>query len=72
MATYLSTTKIQKLKRLTLCEAALRNLGLNVGDKVDIHFNESLGCLLISPVKNEGSDAFGGQPKSTGPKKKKR
>ncbi|MBU2619414.1 MAG: hypothetical protein KKE83_06975 [Proteobacteria bacterium] len=72
MATYLNTAKIQDLRRLVLGEAALRNLGVDVGDRVEIHFDEKLGCLLVSPVKNEDSGIASEPPSSTGQKKKKR
>lgn len=72
MATYLNTTKIQDFRRLVLGEAALRNLGVDIGDRVEIHFDENLGCLLISPVKNEGSGVASEPSKFTGQKKKKR
>lgn len=72
MATYLNTTKIQDLKRLVLGKAALRNLGVDAGDEVEIYFDEDLGCLLISPVKSEDSGVASESPKPIGQKKKKR
>lgn len=50
MSTYLNTPKIQPLNRLTLCHAALQNLGVKIGDHVEVRFDEELGCLLIKPI----------------------
>lgn len=55
MSTYLDTSKIQAAGRLSLSQSALRNLKIGAGDSVEIFFDESLGCLLILPVKNENS-----------------
>lgn len=52
MATYLDTSKIQAAGRVTLGPSALRNLNVNIGDSVEIFFDESLGKILISPVKS--------------------
>jgi hypothetical protein len=55
MSTYLDTSKIQAAGRLSLSPSALRNLNVDTGDSVGIFFDESLGCLLILPIKNEDS-----------------
>lgn len=60
MSTYLDTPKIQALNRLTLCHAALQNLGVKIGDRVEVRFDEELGCLLVKPMgvevqKNKGA-----------------
>lgn len=52
MTTYLDTSKIQAAGRLALSAAALRNLKVSAGDSVEIFFDESNGCLIISPIKN--------------------
>lgn len=57
MSTYLDTSKIQAAGRLSLSASALRNLKIATGDSVEIFFDESLGGLLILPVKNENSAA---------------
>lgn len=57
MSTYLDTSKIQATGRLALSPSALRNLKVAVGDSVEIFFDESRGCLLILPVKNESSSS---------------
>ena len=53
MSTYLDTSKIQASGRLALGPSALRNLNVDLGDSVEIFFDESLGGLLILPVKNK-------------------
>lgn len=55
MSTYLDTSKIQAAGRLSLSPSALRNLKVDAGDSVEIFFDESLGGLLILPVKNTDS-----------------
>lgn len=55
MSTYLDTSKIQALGRISLSPSALRNLKIDAGDFVEIFFDETLGGLLILPVKNENS-----------------
>lgn len=55
MSTYLDTSKIQAAGRLSLGPSALRNLNIDTGDSVEIRFDESLGALLILPVKNKKS-----------------
>lgn len=57
MSTYLDTSKIQAAGRLSLSPSALRNLKVDAGDSVEIFFDESLGGLLILPVKNTNSAA---------------
>lgn len=56
MSTYLDTPKIQALNRLTLCHAALHNLGVTIGDSVEVRFDEGLGCLLIKPAGKENKN----------------
>jgi hypothetical protein len=63
MSTYLDTSKIQASGRLSLSPSALRNLKVDAGDSVEIFFDETLGCLLITPVKNINSTEK--LPKST-------
>jgi hypothetical protein len=55
MPTYLDTAKIQKLNRLILSRPALRNLGVDVGDKVEVFFDEASRCLLIKPLQSHPS-----------------
>lgn len=57
MSTYLDTSKIQAAGRLSLSPSALRNLKVDAGDSVEIFFDESLGGLLILPVKSKNSPA---------------
>jgi hypothetical protein len=57
MSTYLDTSKIQAAGRLSLSPSALRNLKIDTGDSVEIFFDETLGGLLILPLKNTGSAA---------------
>lgn len=57
MPTYLDTAKIQKLNRLILSRPALRNLGVDVGDKVEIFFDEASHCLMIKPLPPNSSQA---------------
>lgn len=72
MATYLDTSKIQAAGRLSLSPSALRNLKVATGDSVEIFFDESLGCLLISRVKNEDSTSGSASDIQGGAKAKKR
>lgn len=72
MSTYLDTSKIQAAGRLSLSPSALRNLKVAVGDPVEIFFDESLGCLLILPVKNEDSTSDSAGEIQSGAKAKKR
>lgn len=55
MAIYLDKSKIQSQGRITLGPAALRNLKLEVGDSVEIYFDESKGMLCIFPIKADAS-----------------
>ena len=55
MSTYLDTSKIQNAGRLSIGPSGLRNLNVEIGDSVEIFFDESLGCLLIFALKNKGS-----------------
>lgn len=57
MSTYLDTSKIQAAGRLSLSPSALRNLNIAAGDSVEIFFDETLGGLLILPVRNKNSTA---------------
>lgn len=72
MSTYLDTSKIQAAGRLSLSPSALRNLKVAVGDPVEIFFDESMGCLLILPVKNEDSTSGSAGEIQGGAKAKKR
>ena len=56
MSTYLDTAKIQANGRLSLGPAALRNLGVSVGEDIEIFFDELSGALLlVKPINNEVS-----------------
>lgn len=72
MSTYLDTSKIQAAGRLSLGPSALRNLNIDAGDSVEIFFDESLGALLILPVKNKDSVAGSAGSVQGGVKEKKR
>ena len=72
MSTYLDTSKIQAAGRLSLSPSALRNLKIAAGDSVEIFFDESLGGLLILPVKNAEPTAGSAGNIRSGINKKKR
>lgn len=59
MAAYLETSKIQNPGRVSLSPAGLRNLNVDIGDSVEIYFDESLGCLLIFALKEKGLTTTG-------------
>jgi hypothetical protein len=50
---FLATSKVQPLGRIALGPAALLNLGVQIGDEIDIHFDPEAGILLLSKAQVE-------------------
>lgn len=49
MAAYLDKIKITSNGRVSLGNAAMRNLSLKEGDTLEVFFDEHDGCLILKP-----------------------
>lgn len=63
MSVYLTTVKINQNGRITLCPSALRNLGVKIGDALDIHYDEEDRCLLVKTVEPDQPDTVDTPPR---------
>jgi len=50
MKVLFDTRRVQKLGRVALSEALLRNAGLSEGDHVDIYFDAATKRIIIEPA----------------------
>lgn len=67
MKVYLETCKIQKLRRISIGPAALRNIECEIGSSIEIHFDPENRCLIIKPINNSKSiESFKGIKNDSG------
>lgn len=52
---FLGTKRVQKLGRIVLDEAALRNAKLAIGDEVDLSFDPESSALIIEKARRTPS-----------------
>ena len=51
MKVYLGTKRIQKLGRVAIDDAALKNARMRVGDDIEIYFDTDTSAILIEKAK---------------------
>jgi len=55
MKVHFGTKKVQKMGRVALTEALLRNAGIQEGDSVDLYFDSTTKAIIIerTPISGE-------------------
>lgn len=73
MKVYLETCKIQKLRRISIGLAALRNIECDIGSSIEIYFDPENRCLIIKPINDSKNiESFKGINKGSGPVSQKK